>query len=162
VQKINTNRINRTILFQNGYGNMVDPKKYRQQLDEMGIDGMEIDISTIKGTKNILGRLNALEGVLKKIRHNIRMDIREVRKDYMGKMQACDSSSQEGYFRRKSSKDILKEKKALVKEREAKISAYKLVEDMVDNYLTQIADSRDYIKKNGKTEYKDLIDLLSE
>ncbi len=53
--------------------------------------------------------------------------------------------------RRSSAREVqkrIKKKKTLKKKRNTKIKSYELVENMVDNYLTQIADARIYIRNS--------------
>ena len=46
---------------------MLGPKKYRKQLFDLGIEGMEIDVSTIDNAMDTLNQLNEIEKILKKI-----------------------------------------------------------------------------------------------
>ena len=62
---------------------MIGPKKYRKQLFDLGIEGMEIDVSTIDNAMDTLNKLNEIEKILKKIRYNVRTDIRRIRLDYI-------------------------------------------------------------------------------
>jgi hypothetical protein len=127
------------------------PKKYRKQLLDLGIEGMEIDASTIDNAMDTLNQLNELENVLNKMRYNIRADIRNIRLDYMGKLQEIDKTSGEkqGLFRRKKSvSTIVQEKKKLTKERNLTIATYDVVENTIDDYLDQIEQSRYYIKNS--------------
>jgi len=127
---------------------MFGPNTYRKQLEELGIDGMEIDVSTIEKAMETLNYLGDLESVLKKFRLNIRTDIRKIRKDYLKLMKEVEETPQKNshFFRRKS--DKFTKKKSLVKERNNKIAAYELVESMIDNYLVQFEDARIYIRKS--------------
>ncbi|HMK53171.1 MAG TPA: hypothetical protein VK444_00145 [Methanobacteriaceae archaeon] len=125
---------------------MVSPKKYRQQIDDLGIDGMEIDVKSIRNAMVLLNDLDEYAKILKKIRYNIRSDVRSIRLEYMEKLQEMEETPEQGRFSRKKSSDkILKEKKALKKDRNIKIASYDIVENMVDNYLSQIADAKEYI-----------------
>ena len=45
---------------------MIGPKKYRKQLLDLGIEGMEIDVSTIDNAMDTLNKLNEIEKILKK------------------------------------------------------------------------------------------------
>ncbi|EKQ52529.1 MAG: hypothetical protein B655_1812 [Methanobacterium sp. Maddingley MBC34] len=128
---------------------MFGPKVYQQQLEELGIDGMEIDVSTIETAMQTLNELEEYEDVLKKMRHNIRMDIRNIRKEYLLLLKELNPSPEEN--QEKSSRKIqkrIKKKKAILKKRNTKIRSYELIENMVDNYLTQIDDARIYIRNS--------------
>jgi hypothetical protein len=128
---------------------MFGPKVYQQQLEELGIDGMEIDVSTIETAMQTLNELEEYEDVLKKMRHNIRMDIRNIRKEYLLLLKELNPSPEEP--QEKSSRKIqkrIKKKKALLKKKNTKVKSYELMENMVDNYLTQIDDARIYIRNS--------------
>jgi len=129
----------------------MSPKKYRQQLLDLEIDGFEIDTSTINNAMDTLNKLNELEKILSKIRYNVRADIRNIRLDYMGKLQEVDKSVNEkqGLLRRKKSvSQVIKEKKVLTKERNLTIATYAVVENTIDDYLDQIEQSKFYIKSS--------------
>lgn len=129
----------------------MSPKKYRQQLLDLEIDGFEIDTSTINNAMETLNKLNELEKILNKIRYNVRADIRNIRLEYMGKLQEVDKSANEkqGLLRRKKSvSQLVKEKKVLTKERNLTIATYAVVENTIDDYLDQIEQSKFYIKSS--------------
>ena len=101
---------------------MFGPKSYRKQLLDLGIEGMEIDVSTIDNAMGTLNKLNEIEKVLKKIRYNVRTDIRKIRLDYMAKLQEVEQSANQksGILRRKKSvSQIVQEKKMLTKGEES-------------------------------------------
>lgn len=128
---------------------MYGPKMYQQQLDELGIDGMEIDVSNIQRAMETLNELEEYEDVLKKMRHNIRMDIRTIRKEYIQMIKELDPSSEEKeHMKARAVQKIIKKKKSLIKKRDTKIKSYELIENIVDNYLTQISDARIYIRNS--------------
>ncbi|AIS32787.1 MULTISPECIES: hypothetical protein [Methanobacterium] len=130
----------------------MDPKVYQQQLYELGIDGMEIDVSTIERAMRTLNEMEEYEGVLKKMRHNIRMDIRNIRKEYLGILKELNPSPEEK--RKSSAKEVqkrIKKKKSILKKRDSKIKSYEIIENTVDSYLTQIDDARIYIKNSIET-----------
>jgi len=129
----------------------MSPKKYRQQLLDLEIDGFEVDVSTIDIAMETLNELNELEKILSKIRYNLRADIRAVRMDFMGRLQEIDQSAnvKQGLFKRKKSvSQIVKEKKELTKERNLTIASYTVVENTIDDYLDQIEQSKYYIKNS--------------
>ncbi|WP_334097642.1 hypothetical protein [Methanobacterium formicicum] len=130
----------------------MDPKVYQQQLYELGIDGMEIDVSTIERAMRTLNEMEEYEGVLKKMRHNIRMDIRNIRKEYLVILKELNPSPEEK--RKSSAKEVqkrIKKKKSILKKRDSKIKSYEIIENTVDSYLTQIDDARIYIKNSIET-----------
>ncbi|HNR25179.1 MAG TPA: hypothetical protein PKI66_00515 [Methanobacteriaceae archaeon] len=126
---------------------MVSPRRYWEQLENLEIEGLEIDVSSIRNAMEVLNSLEEYEKVLRQIRYNVRSDVRNIRMDYLHQLQKIESSNKKGLFGREKSKEtILKEKKSLKKERDLEIAAYDIVENMIDNYLAQIEDARDYIR----------------
>jgi hypothetical protein len=128
---------------------MLGPKIYQQQLDELEIDGMEINVSNIQMAMETMNELEEIENILKKIRHNIRTDIRTIRKEYILLINESNLSPEESrnLSPRKVQKKI-KKKKDIIKKRNTKIKSYEMIENMVDNYLTQISDAQLYIKNS--------------
>ncbi len=92
---------------------MLGPKKYRKQLLELGIEGMEVDVSTIDIAMDTLNQLNEIEKILKKIRYNVRADIRRIRLEYVTKLKEVDQSAnvKTGLFSRKPSVSKITERK---------------------------------------------------
>ena len=130
---------------------MLGPKKYRKQLLELGIEGMEIDVSSIDVAMDTLNQLNEMENILKKIRLNVRADIRKIRLDYVTKLKAIDQSAnvKKGILsRKKSVSSITEEKKKITRERNLTIATYDVVENTIDDYLDQIDNSKYYIKNS--------------
>ena len=130
---------------------MLGPKKYRKQLLELGIEGMEIDVSTIDVAMDTLNQLNEMEKILKKIRYNVRADIRRIRLEYVTKIERSGQICQvkkSVFLSKKSVSKITQEKKKLTKERNLTIATYDVVENTIDDYLDQIENSRYYIKNS--------------
>lgn len=126
---------------------MVSPRRYREQLENLEIEGLEIDVSSIRNAMEVLNSLEEYEKILRQIRYNVRSDVRNIRMEYLDKLQKIEGSNKKGLFGREKSKEkILKEKKALKKNRDLEIAAYDIVENMIDNYLAQIEDARNYIR----------------
>jgi len=127
---------------------MVSHKIYRQQLEELGVEDINIDSSSFTEAMKTLNQLQVLKGALKKLRHNIRADIRGLRMEHMEKIREIeDPSKTSGLFGRKlSKKEKIKRRKALIKERDRDIVAYEILETEIDNYLTQIDDAETHIR----------------
>jgi hypothetical protein len=126
----------------------MNPRTYRQQIYDTGIEDMEINVSSIEKSMRTLHKLNDIEDVLTKIRYNLRSDIRKLRLEYIKKMQDVDELAlKKGLFRKKMSVEkIYQMKKSVKQDRKVKIAAYEIIETMIENYLTQINDSRNYIR----------------
>ena len=134
----------------------MSPKMYRQRIYNMGIEDMEINVSSLENSMRTLRTINDMGKVLKKIRHNLRIDIRIIRMDYIKKMQNINElADKKGFFGKKMSDEkIFKKKKSLKKERKNNIAAYEIIETMVENYLTQIEDSRIYINNQIQSKVR--------
>jgi hypothetical protein len=134
----------------------MNPKIYRRQIAEIGIEDMVVDVSSLQRAMQTMIELDELEKVLNKIKFNLHTDIRNLRVEYMQKIQDVDELSKKKnmFGRTKSDDDIIRKKKTLKKERRANIAAYEIIEDLVNNYLTQIEESRIYIRNHIKKKVK--------
>jgi hypothetical protein len=126
----------------------MNPQTYRQQIYDTGIEDMELNVSSLEKSMKTLHKLSDREEVLKKIKYNLRADIRKIRLDYIKKMQNIDELAlKKGLFGKKMSVEKLYQKrKSIKKERKLTLAAYEIIETMIENYLTQIDDSRNYIR----------------
>lgn len=125
----------------------MSPKKYRKQITDLGIEGMEIDVSSIDKAMETLNELNNIEKILKKIRDNVKTDMRKIRRDYINELHelGVSSRSQGIFHRKKSTQKLIKEKKAIENDRDSKMAAYEKIEDTANDYIDQIEDSKIYI-----------------
>lgn len=125
----------------------MSPKKYRKQITDLGIEGMEIDVSSIDEAMETLNDLDTIEKILKKIGDNVKTDMRKIRRDYINELHelGVSSRSQGIFHRKKSTRKLIKEKKAIENDRDSKMAAYEKVEDTVTDYIDQIEDSKIYI-----------------
>ncbi len=126
----------------------MNPRTYRQQIYNSGIEDLEINVSSLESSMRTLHKLNDLEELLKKIKYNLRVDIRKLRMDYIKKMQDVDELAlKKGLFRKQMSVEkIYQKRKSVKQERKVNLAAYEIIETMIENYLTQINDSRNYIQ----------------
>ena len=132
----------------------MNPRTYRQQIYNSGIEDMEINVSSLENSMRTLHKLNDLEELLKKIKYNLRVDIRKLRMDYIKKMQDVDDLAlKKGLFRKQMSVEkIYQKRKSVKQERKVNLAAYEIIETMIENYLTQINDSRNYIQIRFKVK----------
>ncbi len=135
---------------------MNGPKLYRDQIDGLGIENFEMDVSSIESAMNTLNTLADINDILKKIKYNIHIDIRKIRMDYIKKLRELDESSRKPGFlgRQKSSEKIIKKKKSLMKERDLKIRSYEIIEKTINSYMEQIEDSSVYIRNSIQNKVK--------
>ena len=107
-----------------------------QQIDDLEIEGMEISINNSDDANILLENLLNIEDILERIRYNIRMDIRAIRKNYIKKINELENSK----------KNIkMKDKKNLMVKRDSDVVPYEELEYIVDDYLRQINSAKNYI-----------------
>ncbi|MEL7669462.1 hypothetical protein [Methanobacterium sp.] len=135
---------------------MISPKVYQQQIQDLGIEGLVVSPGNIEEALILLDALEEIEKILERIRHNIRIDIRAIRIDYMEKIKDIkDSSKVMGlYSKQRSMKDKISDKRKLIDERDLKIAPYESIEYTVDEYLRQIKNIKNYLK-NYSIKYSD-------
>ncbi|HOI71264.1 MAG TPA: hypothetical protein PL055_00375 [Methanobacterium sp.] len=128
----------------------MNPKLYRKQIAEIGIEDMEIDISSLQNAMETMSQLNELEKVLNQIKFNIRSDIRNLRVEYMWMIHEADDliNKKSIFGKKKTIDDVMRKKKVLKKERDTNIAAYEIIENLINDYIKQIEESRIYIKNH--------------
>lgn len=127
---------------------MISPRVYQQQIQDLGIEGMIVSPKNTEEASILLEALEETEKILGRIRHNIRIDIRAIRIDYMEKIKDIkDSSKVMGiYSKQRPMKDKINDKRNLIDERDFKIAPYESIEYTVDEYLKQIESIKVYLK----------------
>ncbi|MDI6724295.1 MAG: hypothetical protein QMD61_06575 [Methanobacterium sp.] len=124
---------------------MISPKVYHKQISELGIEGMVVHAENADEASDLLDELQNIEEILIRIRFNVRIDIRAIRKEYMEKIKNAEKSSETFNSKQKIEKSKLKEKKDLIIERDLKIASYETIEHTVEDYLIQINNSKVYL-----------------
>lgn len=134
----------------------MNPKYYRRQIAEIGIEDMVIDVSSLQKAMETMSELDELEKVLNHIKFNLRTDIRNLRVEYMQMIQEADGliNKRSLLGRKKTIDDVVRKKKALKKERNTNIAAYEIIENLINDYLKQIDESRLYIKNHIQMKVK--------
>jgi hypothetical protein len=134
----------------------MNPKYYRRQIAEIGIEDMVIDVSSLQKAMETMSELDELEKVLNHIKFNLRTDIRNLRVEYMQMIQEADDliNKKSLLGRKKTIDDVVRKKKALKKERNTNIAAYEIIENLINDYLKQIDESRLYIKNHIQMKVK--------
>ena len=117
---------------------MISPKVYEQQINDLEIEGMEISPNNSDDANVILKNLLNIEDILQRIRYNVRMDIRAIRKDYINNVREIENS-------KKSIKIKKKDKRNLIEKRDVDIVPYEDLEYILDDYLRQIDLAKNYI-----------------
>jgi len=134
----------------------MNPKYYHRQIAEIGIEDMVIDVSSLQKAMETMNELDELEKVLNHIKFNLRTDIRNLRVEYMQMIQEADGliNKRSILGRKKTIDDVMRKKKALKKERNTNIAAYEIIENLINDYLKQIDESRLYIKNHIQMKVK--------
>jgi hypothetical protein len=118
---------------------MISPRVYHQQIENLDIEGMLVFADTADEASILLDKLENMEKVLEKIRVNVRMDIRNIRREYMDKIKSLENNPET------SRKYKIKEKKVLIEEREFNIAPYEAIEILAEDYLREIKDALIYL-----------------
>ena len=131
---------------------MISPKLYQQQIQDLGIEGLIVSPKDAEEALILLDAFEETEKILERIRHNIRIDIRAIRIDYIEQIKNIkDSSKVMGlYSKQRSMKDKINDKRKLIDERDLKIAPYESIEYTVDEYLKQIKNVKKYLKNYSK------------
>ena len=131
---------------------MISPKVYQQQIQDLGIEGLVVSPENTEEALILLDAFEETEKILERIRHNIRIDIRAIRVDYLEKIKGIkDSSKVMGlYSKQRPMKEKINDKRNLIDERDLKIAPYESIEYTVDEYLRQIKDIKKYLKNYSR------------
>ncbi|MEW6010561.1 MAG: hypothetical protein AB1604_04640 [Euryarchaeota archaeon] len=136
----------------------MNPKFYQKQIAEVGVDGMEIEPSSLAEAMSLLVKLRNYKKLLEKIKFNLHMDMRSIRKEYLEKIQSLkEEPSRRGLFRKNlTEKDKRSTKKNIYEERDRILAPYEALERLIEDYLDQIEDSKTYLELfiQKETEYK--------
>jgi len=124
----------------------MSPKFYRQQIEDVGIEGLEIAPRSLADAMALKIQLRKDQRLLQQIRYNLRMDIRVIRREYLQKLDAYKESTEKvSGLNKKVPKKSLKAKKKLIEERDDKIAPYDALERLLEHYLYEIETSMAYI-----------------
>lgn len=136
------------------WGYKVNPKLYKKQIEEMGIDGLEIKPNSLIDATSMLIELKEYQKILQQIKYNVRIDARKISKEYISKIDELNEQIKETKKSERKAKKNKEAQKKLLKEREDKLAPYDGLDILIDGYLVQIEDSkillRDFIKKQVK------------
>lgn len=117
----------------------------------MGIEGYEIKPKSLMEATNILVNLKEYQRILRQIKYNIRIDARNIRREYIAKIDEFNESSKNS---KKSDKEIKKAKKKLIKEKEDLVAPYDALDNLIDGYIIQIEDSKIFLREFIQNQVK--------
>ncbi|MDO8871054.1 MAG: hypothetical protein Q7V10_09965 [Methanobacteriaceae archaeon] len=129
----------------------MNPKHYKKQIEKLGIDGFEIKPESLMDATTILMRLKEYQRILRQIKYNLRIDARNIRREYITKTDELNESLKEN---KKSDKKAKEAKKKLLKEKEELLAPYDALDNLIDGYIVQIEDSKIFLREFIKNQVK--------
>ncbi|PKL67397.1 MAG: hypothetical protein CVV28_05910 [Methanobacteriales archaeon HGW-Methanobacteriales-1] len=129
----------------------MNPKHYKEQIEKLGIDGFEIKPESLMDATTILIRLKEYQRILRQIKYNLRIDARNIRREYITKTDELNKSLKEN---KKSDKKSKEAKKKLLKEKEELVAPYDSLDNLIDGYMVQIEDSKIFLREFIKNQVK--------
>lgn len=129
----------------------MNPKHYKKQIEKLGIDGFEIKPESFMDATTILIRLKEYQRILRQIKYNLRIDARNIRREYIIKTDELNESLKEN---KKSDKKAKEAKKKLLKEKEELVAPYDALDNLIDGYMVQIEDSKIFLREFIKNQVK--------
>lgn len=129
----------------------MNPKHYKEQIEKLGIDGFEIKPESLMDATTILIHLKEYQRVLRQIKYNLRIDARNIRREYITKTDELNESLKE---HKKSDKKAKEAKKKLLKEKEELVAPYDALDNLIDGYMVQIEDSKIFLREFIKNQVK--------
>ncbi|NPA71217.1 MAG: zinc ribbon domain-containing protein [Gammaproteobacteria bacterium] len=130
---------------------MASPKEYWQRIEELGLDHMEIEVSSIAEAKTALRRVRGLQKELRQIKKNINLDMKSIRAMYRQKMAtaASTTSSIVSLFGKRKLAGQLRadEKRRLRMERDSILEPYESLKFTIDNLLLQLDAAKEQIQQ---------------
>lgn len=134
------------------WGYEVNPKLYKKQIEELGIDGLEIKPDSLIEATSMLIELKKYQNILMQIKYNVRIDSRNISKEYITKLDELNEHIETNSERK--AKKIKEAQKKLLKEREEKLVPYDGLDILIDGYLVQIEDSKIFLREFIKNQVK--------
>ncbi|AXV37930.1 MAG: hypothetical protein CIT01_06820 [Methanobacterium sp. BRmetb2] len=127
---------------------VLDPRFYREEISNLEIEGLNLDIDSVAEALQLLVKLKKIEKTLLKINYNIRMDTRSIRKEYLKRIEELNKPVKvmKVFNKKLNKKESLKVKKKIVDERDHRIKPYELLERLINDYLLQIHDAKNYLE----------------
>jgi hypothetical protein len=119
---------------------VIDPRFYKEQVEELGIEGIEIDPSSEEEALRILREVEDAIRNLKRIRYNLHMDMRLIRREYLEKMRDPDIRGD------------VKRRRALMDERDDLLGPYEGVDRIIETLLEQLEDASIFLREYAGLE----------
>lgn len=119
---------------------VIDPRFYKEQVEELGIEGIEIDPSSEEEALRILREVEDAIRNLKRIRYNLHMDMRLIRREYLEKMRDPDIRGD------------VKRRRALMDERDNLLGPYEGVDRIINTLLEQLEEASIFLREYAGLE----------
>ncbi|BAM70735.1 hypothetical protein [Methanothermobacter sp. CaT2] len=119
---------------------VIDPRFYKEQVEELGIEGIEIDPSSEEEALKILREVEDAIRNLKRIRYNLHMDMRLIRREYLEKMRDPDVRGD------------VKRRRALMDERDNLLGPYEGVDRIINTLLEQLEEASIFLREYAGLE----------
>ncbi|BAZ99624.1 hypothetical protein [Methanothermobacter sp. EMTCatA1] len=119
---------------------VIDPRFYKEQVEELGIEGIEIDPSSEEEALKILREVEDAIRNLKRIRYNLHMDMRLIRREYLEKMRDPDVRGD------------VKRRRALMDERDNLLDPYEGVDRIINTLLEQLEEASIFLREYAGLE----------
>ncbi|MDZ4171305.1 MAG: hypothetical protein U1C19_04000 [Methanobacteriaceae archaeon] len=126
-------------------------KLYKQQISELGVEGFQLEPKSLMEATSLLTKLKEYQKVLKQIKFNIRIDARKIRKEYINNIEKVNESLKNN---KKTDKKARMAIKLLKIEKDEKIAPYDVLDNLIDNYIIQIEDSKIFLREYIKNQMK--------
>lgn len=130
----------------------MNPKIYKKQIEELGINGLEIKPESLIEATSMLIELKNYQNILMQIKYNVRIDSRNISKEYITKIDELNEHIETNSERK--TKKIKEAQKKLLKEKEEKLVPYDGLDILIDGYLVQIEDSKIFLREFIKNQVK--------
>ena len=114
---------------------VIDPRFYKEQVEELGTEGIEIDPSSEEEALKILREVEDAIRNLKRIRYNLHMDMRLIRREYLEKMRDPDVRGD------------VKRRRALMDERDNLLGPYEGVDRIINTLLEQLEEASIFLRE---------------
>lgn len=134
------------------WGDEVNPKLYKKQIEELGINGLEIKPESLIEATSMLIELKNYQNILMQIKYNVRIDSRNISKEYITKIDKLNEHIETNSERK--TKKIKEAQKKILKEKEEKLVPYDGLDILIDGYLVQIEDSKIFLREFIKNQVK--------
>ncbi|WP_432703661.1 hypothetical protein ACRERI_08020 [Methanothermobacter thermautotrophicus] len=119
---------------------VIDPRFYKEQVEELGIEGLEINPSSEEEALQILREVEDGIRNLKRIRYNLHMDMRLIRREYLKKLR--DPQVRGDVNRRR----------ALIDERDNLLGPYGGVDRIIETLLEQLEEASIFLREYAGLE----------